>query len=176
MARGTPSRNLFSTRTLYALLPRPLRLVVIWYGIGMLLLHLWCTGWFLAHNEITEAAVVKRKDYAFIGRRHGLSSLEVSYLDSAGNKRTEKLDWHLTAAPQGDTVMIRRADSGLIRAEPASLAEVLWLEVWAVLGCLVFGVFALIAMSIPKVRRWRKSRRSNPANPFTKSEAPDKEP
>jgi hypothetical protein len=142
----------------------------------MLLLHVWSIGWFLAHDEIAEATVLKRKDYSFSGRHHGITSLEVSYLDGAGNKRTQRVDWNLTAAPQGDTVMIRRADSGIIRAEPASLAEVLWLEVWAGFGCLIFGAFALIALIIPKIRRWRKSRRSSPGNPFTETAGQDKEP
>lgn len=175
MGGNTSRRNLFSTRNLYAALPRPLKLVVLWYGVGMLLLHIWSIGWFLAHDEIAEATVLKRKDYSSVGRQHGISTLEVSYLDGAGNKRTGRIDWHLTAAPQGDTVMIRHADSGIIRAEPASLAEVLWLEVWVGFGCLVFGAFALIALSLPKVRRWRKSRRSTPGNPFTETAGQDKE-
>ena len=116
-----------------------------------------------------------RKDYAFIGRKHGFSRLDVCYHDGSGQKRSAAIDWHLTAAPLGDTVLIRHADSGMIRAAPARVAEVMWFEVWAIMGGLLFGVFALIALSVAKVRKGRKSHRSSAGNPFTKPDEPDRQ-
>jgi hypothetical protein len=126
-------------------------------GAGLCALFLGHTGaglWFVAHSELVEAEMVQRREYGFLRKRHGLTDMEVRFPNRHGVPKTEKIQWHLFRPDNSATVLIRRADSGLIRAAPAQLAEVFWLELWFSALALVVGIIFLAGrMGFRLVRR-----------------------
>ena len=124
-------------------------------GLSILFLGRVSAGlWFVAHSQVVQAEVVQRREYGFLRKRHGLTEMEVRFPNRHGVPKTEKIQWHLSRPDNSATVLIRRADSGLIRAAPAQLAEVFWLELWFSALALVVGIIFLAGrMGFRLVRR-----------------------
>jgi hypothetical protein len=111
-------------------------------GLSILFLGRVSAGlWFVAHSEVVQAEVVQRQDHGFLRKRHGVTEMRVRFLNREGVPKTEEIQWHLFRPTKTSTVLIRRADAGLIRAAPAQLVEVFWLELW-------FSALALVVGSI----------------------------
>ena len=125
--------------------------------------HLVTATWFATHSEPVDAEVLHRKDWMLPGKRHGWSKLEVTYADLQGKPVTGNIEWHVNPAPPGQKIQIWRAESGLIKAGPASLAETFFVE--TLFGYLFVYVFAFIGFAIGFLRLKQRLRGQAPPKP-----------
>lgn len=122
------------------------------------LFHVTTATWFVAHCETTEAEVSGRKEWLLPGKRHGWAKLEVAYVDGRGRRVTDSIEWHVTPPPPGRKIEIWRADTGVIKAGPASLAEAFFIETMFAALALLIGIMIGAAILYGKLKARIKKR------------------
>lgn len=122
------------------------------------LFHITTAVWFVARCELTEGAVLKRAEKSFF-RKRGWSRLEVAYVDAQGKDVRDTVVWHVTPAPPGEKIPLWRADTGLTKVGPASLAEAFFVETLmgyvALFVGIIYGVMWLTNRQQPGARQPR---------------------
>ncbi len=132
--------------------------MVIAVAGALWLFHITTAVWFATHCETTEGLVLKREERSFF-RKRGWAKLEVSYPDATGKVVAETIRWHVTPPPPGQKIPLWRADTGLTKVGPASLAETFFFETLmgyvALFVGIIFGVMWLTDRQQPGARRKR---------------------
>jgi hypothetical protein len=144
---------------------KPLRFPLDKQSQGVLALCVICTGlaahaafalWFVAHSVVVEGEFLRREDFSFMGKRHGITHGEVRFVDPHGAEKIKEVRWKISRPPKTKSVRIRCATSGFVKYRPATLLDIFWLEVLA-LGLASF-ITALIgaAVAASKIARIRR--------------------
>ena len=116
----------------------------LWCFCGFVAVRTLCVLWFLAHSEFVEAQVLSRREFGMLSRR-GMVQVNVSF-DRHGELRNETVRWQLQRPDDEAKIKIRIADSGVIRATPASLWETLWFETVMAGICVLIACMAFLAL------------------------------
>jgi hypothetical protein len=112
--------------------------------------------WFLAHSVVVEGEFLRRKDFSFMGKRHGVTHGEVRFVDQHGADKIKEVRWNISRPPKTKHVSIRCASSGFVKYGPATLLDIFWLEVSALgLAGLIAALIgaAVAASKIARIRR-----------------------
>ena len=123
--------------------------LLIAFAGGLWLFHFTTAVWFAAESEPTEAVVLKRVERSIL-RKRGWAQLEVTYTDASGKPAIATIHWHVTLPPPGEKIPIWRADSGLTKVGPASLAETFFVETLFGYVSLAIGIVLLVAFGFTK--------------------------
>ena len=117
--------------------------LIITFAGGIWLFHITTAVWFATHCELTEGLVLKREERSFC-RKRGWAKLEVAYVDAQGKNVRETVVWHVTPPPPGQKIPLWRADTGLTKVGPASLAETFFFETLLAYVALFIGAMLLV--------------------------------
>jgi len=112
--------------------------------------------WVLADSVVVEGEFLRRQDFLFIGKRHGVTHGEVRFVDQNGAEKIKEVRWNISRPPKTKHVSIRCASSGLVKYGPATLLDIFWLEASALgLACFIAALIgaAVAASKIARIRR-----------------------
>jgi hypothetical protein len=121
-----------------------------------LAVHAGFAVWFLADSVVVEGEFLRRQDFSFIGKRHGVTHGEVRFVDQHGAEKIKEVRWNISRPPKTKHLSIRCASSGFVKYGPATLLDIFWLEVLAlgVVGFIAALIGAAVAASkIARIRR-----------------------
>jgi hypothetical protein len=123
--------------------------LLVFFVASLWLFYFTTAVWFAVESKPTEAVVLKRVERSIL-RKGSWAQLEVAYTDADGKPALATIHWHVTPPPPGVKIPIWRADRGLTKAGPASLAETFFIETLFGYVALAMGMILLVAFGFAK--------------------------